>query len=505
MSLRWRSRAARLMLLPWVLTFSQVVCASAMETFGAGAGASGMAGGGLAFPIDAGAVFLNPASLTHLPGSHSATLGYQLVRSRFERFPALQWDTNRDGRVSALDEPLSIQPDYEAGDGVFAGATDKIGKRFGFGLAVYVPKDYILRLATFEPEIPQYFMYDTRLQRYALAAGFGWEQIPGLSFGGGVQLVPQARYSIAATIDATFVGAPDGEKHAWNLLRDLTLDVHEMTLDLVPGFAPMASFHWDVGRLIPPAQGLVLAGSWRGAVGLPVEVTGDLQGNIHLQDMGDLGAVLLPLAVKVSLGVWDHYIPEQLSGGVGLELFDMLRLYGDLRWTRWSDMRINITHVMGATFETPLFDVEESLIHDGNSEVAVFQDVTSFRIGGELALPRWELAEPWDFLRLRVRAGGGLEPSPLVSQTSSTALLDADRALVAGGLGIEHQDPLGWVKTVRWNLFLQAHLLGEGALDRPTPSLPTAGYPVDDNADGLSSIPIGGRLWAAGAQLDFDY
>jgi long-subunit fatty acid transport protein len=476
-----------------------------METFGAGAGSTAMGGGGLAFPMDAGAVFLNPASLVRLPGQHGATVGYQLIRSEFPDFPALWWDTNRDGLVDAADEPLRIQPDYNAGDGVFVGATDKLGKRFGFGIAVFVPKDYILRLATFEPELPIYFMYDTRLQRYAMAAGFGWEQFPGVSVGGGVQLIPQARYSIVATIDATFTGAIEGDTEAWQLMRSLTLDVHEMTLDLVPGFAPMASLDWNVGRSIPALRGLYVAASWRGALGLPVDVRGDLQGNIRVEDAGDLGAVLFPLAVKVGLGVWDHYLPEQVSGGLGLELFDSLRLYGDLRWTRWSRMPVNITRVIEASVDAPFFEVDPSNIHDGNDAVAVFRDTFSLRAGGEIRLPRWDVGPPFDHVRLHLRGGAGLEPSPLLEQTVATALLDADRAVLAGGIGVEHRDPFGWVGETRWNVFGQFQRLGRGALERPVLSQPTPGQPIQADADDMTRIEIGGRLWTTGLQLDFEY
>jgi len=479
--------------------------ASAPNTFGSGAGASAMGGGAIALPQDAGIVFGNPAGLVRLPGENGIMLGYGLVRSEFDEFPQLWWDTNRDGRIDDNDNPLDVQPEYAAGDGMHAAMHRRIGRRFALGAALFWPKDRILKLSTFEPELPTYFMYDSRLQRYGLAVGFGWEQIPGLSLGGGVRIIPRARYNITATIDATVVTAGEGQDDVGELVTDITVDVHDMSLDLVTDFAPMLSFHWQPGELIPFLSWLQLAGAWRGTTGLPVEVTGDVQANISIDDIGNLDEVVLPVLLLVELGVYDHYVPEQFTLGGAITPFPWVSLYGELYWTRWSAMLINVTEVIDASIDSPLFDIDESAIHEGNVTHFVWQDTLAPRFGGVIDLPRIEIDNAARYLQIRLRGGGGIEPTPLVSQSETTAILDASRLVVAGGFQIEHRDPFQIADVARWSGWFQFHRLGRGSLERQWLGQPTAGYPIDTDASGTTGIPVGGHLWTAGMQLELDY
>jgi len=479
--------------------------ASAVNTFGAGAASLSMGGGGIALPRDGGVVFTNPASLVRLPGENGALLGYGLVRSGFEPLPDLWWDTNRDGRIDGEDAPLQFQPEYAPGDGLSVALHRRVGRRFALGAALFWPKDRILKLSTFEPELPTYFMYDSRLQRYDLALGFGWEQIRGLAIGGGVRIVPRARYNITATIDARFVGAGEGQKEAEQLLTDITIDVHDMSLDLITDFAPVISFHWQPGELIPPLSWLELAGTWRGSTGLPVEVTGDLQVNVSVDEIGNLDEVVLPVLLQTELGVYDHYVPEQFVLGAGVTPCRWAALFGETWFTRWSRMEINVTEVVYAHLDSPLFDIPDDAIHEGNVTDFHWRDTWSFRAGGEFAPPRIELHNPFRYLQLRARLGGGLEPTPLVSQSEYTAVLDASRLVLAGGLQAEHRDPFQLAEILRWSLYFQYHLLGSGSLERRWLGRPTAGYPIEVGEDGMTSLPVGGHLWTGGLQVELDY
>ncbi len=478
---------------------------SAVNTFGSGAGSISMGGGGIAMPLDGGIVFTNPAGLVRLPGVNGAMAGYGLVRSEFQEFPELWWDTNRDGRIDEDDTPLNHQPEYAPGDGLHAALYRNIGRRFALGVALFWPKDRILKLSTFEPELPTYFMYDSRLQRYGLAVGFGWEQIPGLSIGGGVRVVPRARYNITTTIDFTVEGGGEGQEEAEEMVTDITVDVHDMSLDLITDFAPMLSFHWQPGELLPFLHWLQLAGSWRGTTGLPVEVTGDVQANVAIEDIGNLDDIVLPMMLLVELGVYDHYVPAQWVLGGAITPAPWISLYGELAHTRWSQMQINVTEVVYAHIDSPLFDISDEDIHEGNVTHFAWRDTWSPRFGGEIALPRIELNNAARYLQFRLRGGGGLEPTPLVSQSETTAILDASRLVLAGGILLEHRDPFQLADLARWSGFFQLHRLGSASFERKWLGEPTAGYPIEVGDDGMTSIPIGGSLWTAGMQLELDY
>ncbi len=479
--------------------------ASAVNTFGSGAGSISMGGGGIALPQDGGIVFTNPAGLVRLPGVNGAMVGYGMVRSRFDEFPELWWDTNRDGRIDEDDTPLDYQPEYGAGDGLHVALYRNVGRRFALGAALFWPKDRILKLSTFEPELPTYFMYDSRLQRYGFAVGFGWEQIPGLSVGGGVRIVPRARYNITATIDFTVEGAGEGQEEVEDLVTDITVDVHDMSLDLVTDFAPMLSFHWQPGELMPFLSWLQLAGAWRGSTGLPVEVTADVQANVNIEDIGNLDDIVLPIMLLAELGVYDHYVPQQLVFGGAITPVEWFSVYGEVARTRWSEMEINVTEVVYAHLDSPLFDIPDEDIHEGNVTHFEWRNTWSPRFGGEISLPPIELNNAARYLQFRLRGGGGIEPTPLVSQSEYTAILDASRLVVAGGIQLEHRDPFQLADIARWSTFFQFHKLGSGSLERKWLGQPTAGYPVDVDDNGMTSVPVGGQLWTAGAQLELDY
>ena len=476
-----------------------------VDTFGSGAAAIAMGGGGIALPIDSGSVFINPAGLTHLPANHEMMLGYTLSRTAFTSFPALWWDQNRDGVVDEEDEPLDYQPEYDATDGIILGTSQDLGSHLSVGMAAYMPKDRLLTLYTFEPDLPYYYMYASRLQRYALAGGLAMEPLPGMSFGLGFRMVPRAYYDIVVTMNASLVGAGDGDDSAIDLIDDIELDVHEMTLLLTPDIAPMLGLCWDLGQMSHVLHGLSVAATWRGTTGLPVEVTADIQVNVTADEIGDLGPILLPIVIGFGLGVYDHYLPEQLVIGLAYEPRPFIRGYADLRRTYWQAMALNITEVVDFQITSPLWDVDPEVAHGGNDYYVGWKNTWSFRSGLEYTSKPIPTGLGLDYLRFRLRGGVGIEPTPLVEQWASSALLDSDRWLVSGGLGIEHRDPFGLEGAVQWNGFAQYQALMPGTYRREEPDEITAGYPREASGSGWSEIPIGGHLWAAGLQVSLQY
>jgi hypothetical protein len=283
------------------------------------------------------------------------------------------------------------------------------------------------------------------------------------------------------------------------------MDVHDMSLDLVADFAPMLSFHWKPGELIPALSWLQIAGAWRGSTGLPVEVTGDLQVNASVEDVGNLDDIVLPVLLQVELGVYDHYVPGQFVLGGAVTPFPWASVFGDVVYTRWSRMQINVTEVVYAHLDSPLFDIDDSVIHEGNVTDFVWRDTVSFRTGAEVALPRIDLANRFGYLQFTARGGGGIDPTPLVSQSEYSAILDASRLVLAGGLQAEHAEPLHLADVARWSAYGQVHILGQGSLERRWLGAPTAGYPLEVDDEGMTEIPVGGHIWTAGLQLELDY
>jgi len=471
-----------------------------VEIFGFGGRKMGRAGGGVAVDDGAENVLLNPAALAGrvVP---ELSLGFLGAEMQFSDLPPLTWDTNRNGLLDEGDAPLELDARYDPVQAVIIGATRPIGPTIGVGIGLLVPIQRILRLSTFEPAIPTYFMYSNRVQSYELGLGAGWRPWGGISVGGGVAMVPRARYRLDATLDLTVTGATEGDTSVGDIVG-MGLDVHAMELDLIPGFSPHLALHWDAGQALPALEGLALGASWRGEAGLPVDVDIDLQINAGTDDVEGVDNIVLPLLLGIELGVYDHYVPEQWVGGAAYTLLDTLTVSGEVRWTRWDRMPVSVAHVVDSSVRGGAVDFGEDPIADGNVADITMAATVSERVGVDLRLPPIDGGARFGEIRVLTRGGFGYEPTPLVSQTVDSALLDSDRVIFSVGVGVEHDDPFRKLeeRRVRLDGYFQYHLLASGELARPEPSEPTPGYPV-----GGSAIPIGGHLLAAGLQWSLEY
>jgi len=472
--------------------------AGPVDIYGFDARTMGRGGGGVALSDGPGDLFRNPALLQQME-LFEAQLGYTLARSSFAPFPDVYWDTNQDGIVDDTDTPLQPSSAVDPADALTIGLGRPVGDRFGLAIAAYVPKDRLLRIDTFDSSLPNWFMYANRPHRYELMVGFGWEQFPGVSVGGAVEMVTRVRMRITLTLDVGVTGAGEGDESLGDLVDQVGLDVHQLEVDLVPAFAPVASLAWDVGELIEPLDGLHLGMSYRGRTGLPVDVSVDLQGNISAEELGELEPLVVVLLSSIQMDIFDHYVPDRLLVGAAWDE-DPVRLYVDLERTWWNFMRLNVVQSEG-TLDTQLLSLPDNTIADRNPYSLELSATTSVRAGGEFAFAEIPLSTNAEYLRFRVRGGGGLVPSPLVSQGGKTALIDADRMVLSAGFGAEHRDPFELVGgPVNWDIHATMQLLASGQLDvgDATPYRP--GAPVDG-----ASIPVGGKLWSAGAQCSLAF
>ncbi len=487
-------------LVPFLLGLlgSGVALAGPVDTWGFGARAMGQGGGGTTIVDGPDAVFVNPAALTR-QSAQQLFLGYGLHRADFREVPSVWWDTNQDGRLTADDPPLQVGVDPDRADGVHAALGRPIGKRFGLALGAFIPVDNLLRIRTIEPALPNYFLYDNRNHRFELSVGFGWEQLPGVSVGGAVEMLAQNRYGIQFSLDVPVTGADEGDALG-DLVGPITMDVHEMTLDMAPSFAPVAGIHWDVGEIAPSAEGLMLAVVYRGAAGLPVDISVDVQANIRVEDVGDLEPIVVALLAPMTLDMFDHYVPERLTLGAGWQR-ERWEIYGEAYRTSWDKMRVNVSNVLTGEVQTQLLRLSDPNVYDGNAYRVTFRPTMGGRVGAATTFPPIPLKNGWDELTLELRGGWMWEPSPLVSQGRTSAFLDADRMAFTGGLGARHGEPFDLVGgPIGWDVFVQYHLVASGTLSTPEGDPPRAGAPV-----GGAPIPVGGRLWTAGAQWSVDF
>lgn len=481
-------------------SLSGAAWASPAEAFGFGARAVGRGGAGVAMPGDAGSAMLNPASLADRTGSQ-AFFNYALVRYSFEEIPEVYWDTNRDGLINGDDAGLNVNGGYDPSDHFSVGIDRSFKDKVFLGFSILMPKDRLLRLHTIEPTLPNYMMYGNRYNRYGLAVALAGEPLRSLQLGAGVQLLSHSVLDVKLTIDATVSGSPSDGSSIDDLVS-AELDIHDVDFDLISDAIPTAGLRWDVGELVPALDGLAVGASWRGHGELPVAVTLDGQVNTTAEDIGELDPITAVVLLDASALLMDHYMPTQIDAGVSYTFRGVVGVYGDVIHTRWAGMKLNVTTVQNTEIQATLVDLSDVALADGNgTEHVVWRNTTGFRAGADAQLPEMPFPERLSPAHLNLRAGFGVDPSPLVQQGADTALLDADRLIFSGGLGLSHGPIFDLAEgPIVWDLFTQVHVLAQGELDRPPTAEPRAGYPV---AGG--NIPIGGRFFTAGLQWSMDY
>ncbi len=476
--------------------------ATVPDAFGVGARWSGAGAAGVAVVEDGAAAALNPAGLARIRRP-TAGIGFTLVDPTVRPIPPLWWDTNRDGLTDENDEPLNWDAGFDSVLGVQVQAARPLGGKFGLGFSAFVPGSTVIRFKTIEPELPNYVLWENRLQRFSAAAGIAGEVLPGVNLGISADLLARAKLSVALTADvsASIEGTPST---AGELVTGAVIDVHGIDLNVVPAVAPVVGVALEPGKWIDALDGLVLAAAYHPALGLPIDVDLDLQANVAASDLGTLDPIIGAVVADAGLALFDHYVPRRVALGIAWRREDVFTIYAETRWTDWTGLQENVAELSRAEISAPLFDVPSESIRDDNTaavEAAHFRSVWSVHLGSELHLPEIPTTGKCRYFRPTARGGFGYVPTAMVSQSTASAFLDTDRIYFTIGSGLEHWDPFALVDgPVRYDIFFQWHSLASTTLLRSSET-PTPGFPVDPKA----GLPIGGNIVVLGGQWGFEY
>jgi long-subunit fatty acid transport protein len=483
-----------------ILLLSGAATAGPVDIYGYGAQSIGRGQGGIAIADGVTTVFRNPALLHDLKMAE-VVIGYGAYRSSFPEVPPLYWDTNQDGLIDENDAPLQVQPDAPSADALTFAIGRNVGKHFGTAFTGFIPTGSLLRFQTIEPAMPNWVMYGNRSQRYEFAIGLGGTVARGLSIGVATEVVARARYRLSAAISAGASAAEEGDSTTEDLLDEVVIDVHDMTLDLVPSFVPIIGAYADIGVWAPALQGLTAGAVYRWSSGVPIDVDIDIQINGSLSDVGDFEPMMLALAIPAQFKIFDHYVPARMSLGAAYQYRELGRAYVDLHHTKWSAMQLNVAKLTAAEVNSELLQIGADGVVDGNAYSVVFEDTVSLNLGAEYFLPTIAVDGHAEQLDIVLRGGFGYVPSPLVSQGQGSVFLDSDRMLFAGGLGFTHLDPFQLVPgPVSWDVFFTMHTLASGKIEPVDAGPHRAGSTIDGQP-----VPIGGHLWSTGAQWSVEF
>jgi hypothetical protein len=375
--------------------------ANALDTFGFGPRVAGLAGAGTAEARGQSAAFHNPAGVA-LSDDIEVAIAYSYAGM------ALRID-GRDAQVTT-----------PRGTSVGVGLPAHLGPiTAAFGLAVYLPDQFIARIQLVPATEPHFALLDNNLQHVVaqpvVALRFG----RAFSVGAGASILADAGGN-GVTFD---VGVSSGNKVGQAAI-DVKLPIRA---------APV------VGLTIMPRRWLRVAAVYRGELDLKLSL--DILAHVNLP--GAISGDTL-----ISLVALNFYSPHTLTGAVAVDL-GALTLTAQLDWLKWSDFNralpdLNVT--IGLAIAPPLVPPAFTMPR--------FDDQYIVRLGAEL---RRTLSAHLD---VAARVGYAFIPSPVPPQTGLTSFADNDRHVIAIGAGLSLKELIRILpKPLSLDIALQVHQL----------------------------------------------
>ena len=384
---------------PWPRA-AAALCAAAMvfappargnpfELFGFTPRAIGLGGAMAGLSDDLAGAFYNPAALV----GHSKTefgLGFA------DSISNLHIDRLSNSTVPS--SQVETSPRFELGL-IFPLGGSLLKDRVAIGIAGGHPVGALIRVQTVDQSRPQFYMYQSKPQRFALNAGIGIKIVDGISLGGGVQVIAQQIGKVRFALD----------------MATRRFSAREITTDLNTVPTPMA------GLLFEPGDNLKIGLSWRREAKLYYEQPTDI-------DLGDIGD--LNLGVKGLAQYW----PDVFSAGVSFHPHPRWLVSAQVDYLLWKNAPRDQVQVT----LTPSGPVLDGL---GLSQLLAFgsQDVSPGFVN--ILVPHLGIEfEAADFLT--VRAGGFARPPVTPDQTGTTNYLDNFTEAVSAGATLRFCDPL---------------------------------------------------------------
>jgi len=378
-------RRGRMAVLAALVSLASPASADPLDEFGMGSRVAGMGGAAVAAADGAEAAHGNPAGVA--AGRFPEVLlgyGWGAMQLRIDGRDADVLDAH--GTTLGLALPIQV------------------GRlRPAFGLALYLPDQFLARIQLMPPTDPHFIRLDNDPHRTVVEPVMSLAIGDQLSIGAGASLLADARGK-----GITFnVGVVAGDKVGESAL-DARLPIRA---------APLLGLRW----LPHPRVRTGLA--YRGQVSLDVAL--DILANVDVAGVVTGDALITVRAVN-------YFTPRQVSAGFAIDALPDLTLTGDVTWKDWSayptgvaDLRVLVA-----------LDVTPPLVQT-DVPPAGFHDVIEARTGAEYR--RRGRRTDW-----ALRGGLAWLPSPVPAQTGLTSFADNDRfaASLGGGLTLADWSPL---------------------------------------------------------------
>jgi long-subunit fatty acid transport protein len=312
------------------------------------------------------------------------------------------------------------------------------------------PMGGLIRVQTVDEAHPQFYMYQSKAQRFALNAALGIKIVNGLTVGMGVQVTAEqiGKVNFALDIASRQFKA-----------RDITVD-----LNTIP--TPTA------GILIEPSESVKIGFSWRKESQLYYEQPT----NIGLGDLGSLNLQVHGLA---------QYWPHVFSGAVALKVTEHLMVTAQadyLLWSRAPNDQVSVAVVPTGAVLTAL-GLDSLLSVQSNDAKMGFANILVPHLAVEYSAADW----------LTVRAGGYVRPAVTPDQDGTTNYLDNFTECVGAGATFRFTDPLQvFTEPVAFDVGAQLMIANDRGSQKQT-------------ADPTGSQNYGGSLTSFAAMLRYLY
>ncbi|HEY5945961.1 MAG TPA: outer membrane protein transport protein [Kofleriaceae bacterium] len=341
---------------------SSVASANAFNINEHDAAATGRGGATAATNTSPSSVVFNPGGIAVAEGTN-IQIGGALILAQGAYTPI------DGGDKTTTDSSPAVVPSMYVTSRVHDMIAVGIGLHFPFGLAISWPDGH--------PQ--QDVIQDQSLRTYFITPSVGFnleKQVPGLSLGAGVDVVP-------ATV----------ELERAVIFADTTGTAH------LGGDALGIGGRFGAMYRAPTVPGLKLGVMYRTAVKLDFEGKGDF-------DIADPYRSQLPPDGDITTSVT---LPQQVWGGVAYSPTPELELEFDAVWINWAKFKELRIHLPG-----------------GVDTVAPenYRNTTTLRVGAEYALKPQKMA---------LRAGFIYDPTPIPRETLTAQLPDIDRKNVTAG------------------------------------------------------------------------
>jgi hypothetical protein len=418
--------------------------ANPFELFGFTPRGIGLSGAMVGLSDDLAGSFYNPAGII---GHSKSEFGLGFSTS----IPKLSVTRSKvDSRNLTSDAESS--PRFEGG--IIFPLGGLLKDRVVIGIAGGHPVGSLVRVQTVDQARPQFYMYQSKPQRFSLNASIGIKIMEGLSIGGGMEVIAQQIGSVRFAVDVAarrFVA------------RDIKVDLNTVA-------TPVA------GILIEPTESLKFGFSFRKESQLYYEQPTD----INLGDIGDL-----QLNVTGIAQYWPHvfsfgssYRPAVLGNRV---LFSFQVDY--MAWQRAPRDQVQVT----INPSGPVLDGLglSSILGFGSQDVhPAFANILVPRLGIEVTASDW----------LTVRVGGSVRPPVTPDQVGTTNYLDNFTETISGGATLKFKDPL--------QVFTDPVAFDVGAAVMIANERTTA---KTQTADSTGSMSYGGTVFTVSAMLRYLY